>query len=152
MVLFIEGGRRETRGTNFRVTKNSPFQFHVDQKKPPLHPSYSFLPETKMTGAIAGGKKRSSKNAMASEEIVMMMMIMTLLQMLMMRVQTTLSGTQCRAPVPRPQMCQRASTDYHVSTDSTELGLRNTGVITTVSISIKLPGPCLLISSFSLQF
>lgn len=135
MVLFTEGGRRETRGTNFRVTKNSPFQFHVDQKKPPFHPSYSFLPETKMTGAMAGGKKRSSKNAMASEEIVMMMMIMTLLQMLMMRVQTTLSGTQCRAPVPRPQMCQRASTDYHVST---ELGLRNTVVITTLSISLKL--------------
>ena len=84
-----------------------------------------------MTGAMAGGKKRSSKNAMASEEIVMMMMIMTLLQMLMTRVQTTLSGTQ--APVPPPQMCPRVSTDYHVST---ELGLRNTVVITTLSNEI----------------
>ena len=103
-------------GTNFWFTKTSPFQFHVDQKKPPRLPSYSFLPETKMTGALAGGKKRSSKNEMASDEIVMMMIvIMTLLQMLMMRVQTTLSGTR-RAMVPPPQMCQRASTDYHVST------------------------------------
>ena len=102
--------------------KKSSFQFHVDQKKPSRHPSYSFLPETKLTGALAGGKKRSSKNAMASEEIVMIvMMIMTLLQMLMMRVQT-LSGTRT-APVPPPQMCQRASTDYHVST---ELRLHNT--------------------------
>ena len=105
----------------------------MDQKKPSRHPSYSFLPETKLTGALAGGKKHSSKNAMASEEIVMiMMMIMTLLQMLMMRVQT-LSGTR-RAPVPPPQMCQRASTDYHVSSG---LGLHNTVVITTLSDSIK---------------
>ena len=118
-------------GNHFLSHKEFSFQFHVDQKKPPYHPSYSFLHETKMTGAVAGGKKRSSKNAMASEEIVMMMMIMTLLQMLMTRVQTTLSGTQ--APVPPPPMCPRVSTDYHVSRYH---GLRNTVVITTLSNEI----------------
>ena len=60
LVLITQGGRRDI-GSVPWATKHSLFQFNVDQKKTSRQP-YSYLPETKMTGALAGGKKRYSKN------------------------------------------------------------------------------------------